>query len=110
MSQLTLSVASATFPEGSASRLIAEFTAANTNFTELYAADVAEAARATAAEALKATKVIPTYTVTTVPAASANTRVLIHVSDGSAGAPCLALSDGTNWKVVATYGATISAT
>ena len=31
------------------------------------------------------------------------------VSDGNAGATCLALSDGSNWKVIA-LGATISAT
>lgn len=41
-----------------------------------------------------------TYTVATVPAAAANARVLIYVSNGAAGAPVVAFSDGTNWKRV----------
>jgi len=39
-----------------------------------------------------------TYTVATVPAAASNARVLIYVSNGAAGAPIVAFSDGTNWK------------
>jgi hypothetical protein len=41
-----------------------------------------------------------TYTVATVPAAASNARVLIYVSNGAAGAPVVAFSDGTNWKRV----------
>jgi len=37
------------------------------------------------------------YTFAARPAASAYPSHLIHVSDGNAGAPCLAVSDGTNW-------------
>ena len=32
-----------------------------------------------------------------------------YVSNGNAGSPCLAMHDGSNWKVIATLGATISA-
>lgn len=38
-----------------------------------------------------------TFTVATVPTASSNTGGLIYVSNGAAGAPVLAFSDGTNW-------------
>jgi len=37
-------------------------------------------------------------TVATVPSAAANTGAIIYVSDGAAGSPVLAFSDGTNWK------------
>lgn len=48
-------------------------------------------------------------TVATAPSASkAGAGAIIYVSNGNAGAACLAVSDGTNWKVVA-LGATISA-
>jgi len=49
-----------------------------------------------------------TFTVATAPAASANVGRVIYLSNGSAGSPCAAISDGTNWKVVA-IGATIAA-
>ena len=40
-------------------------------------------------------------TVATAPNASANgAGSVIFVSNGSTGTPCLAVSDGTNWKVV----------
>jgi len=48
-----------------------------------------------------------TFTVAAVPAAAANVGRVIYVSNGSAGAPCAAISDGTNWKVVA-IGANIA--
>jgi predicted Zn-dependent protease len=32
-----------------------------------------------------------------------------YVSNGNAGSPCLAMHDGSNWRVIATLGATISA-
>lgn len=41
-------------------------------------------------------------------AATAGAGAIIYVSNGNAGAACLAVSDGTNWKVVA-LGATIAA-
>jgi hypothetical protein len=37
------------------------------------------------------------YTVATVPSAAAYPSHLIHVSNGDSGAPCLAVSNGTNW-------------
>ena len=40
---------------------------------------------------------LPGFTVATVPSASANPRVAIYVSNGAAGSPVLAFSDGTNW-------------
>lgn len=45
---------------------------------------------------------IPTYTVATVPsAATAGAGAIIYVSNGLAGAPTVAVSDGTNWKSAA---------
>lgn len=40
---------------------------------------------------------LPTYTVSTVPSASANPRALIYVSNEAGGA-VVAFSDGTNWR------------
>lgn len=40
---------------------------------------------------------LQTYTVATVPAAASHTGRLIYVSDGAAGNPIVAFSDGTNW-------------
>ena len=41
---------------------------------------------------------LPTYTVATAPAADeAGAGTAIYVSDGLAGAACLAVSDGTDW-------------
>lgn len=37
------------------------------------------------------------FTVATVPAAASYKGCIIYVSDGDAGADCLARSDGTNW-------------
>ena len=52
---------------------------------------------------------VPTYTVAGAPSAStAGAGTLIYVSNGAAGSPILAFSDGTNWKRSDT-GATISA-
>lgn len=47
------------------------------------------------------------YTVATLPAASANAGRLVRVTNGNAGADTVAMSNGTNWKVVA-LGATVS--
>ena len=40
---------------------------------------------------------LTTYTVAGAPSASANARRVIYVSNGAAGSPVLAFSDGTNW-------------
>jgi hypothetical protein len=40
---------------------------------------------------------LPIYTVATVPAAAANTGRQIYVSNGAAGQPVVAFSNGTNW-------------
>lgn len=44
--------------------------------------------------------VLPTYTVATVPAVAA-AGTIIYVSDGLAGAPTIAVSNGTNWMSAA---------
>ena len=46
-----------------------------------------------------------TFTVATVPAASANLGGMIYVSNGAAGNPIIAFSDGTNWLRVDTRAA-----
>lgn len=52
---------------------------------------------------------VPTYTVASAPSASAaGAGTLIYVSNGAAGSPILAFSDGTDWKRSDT-GATIAA-
>jgi hypothetical protein len=40
---------------------------------------------------------IPTYTVATAPSAAGLTGTLIYVSNGLAGAPTVAVSNGTDW-------------
>lgn len=45
---------------------------------------------------------LPTYTVATVPAASAHTGAMIYVSNGAAGLPVVAFSDGASWLRVDT--------
>lgn len=40
---------------------------------------------------------VPTYTVATAPSAAGLAGAVIYVSDGLAGDPCLAVSDGTDW-------------
>lgn len=49
------------------------------------------------------------YTVATVPDAASFKQCIIYVSNGSAGNPCIAVSDGSVWKVTG-GGTTISAT
>ena len=46
------------------------------------------------------------YNVAGVPSAASGGK-LIWVTDGNSGAPTVAVSDGSNWKVIA-FGATIS--
>lgn len=50
-----------------------------------------------------------TYTVAGLPTAADRPRALCWVSDGDAGQPCLAVSDGTAWRRIA-LGAAVSAT
>lgn len=40
---------------------------------------------------------LTSYTVSNAPSASANARRLIYVSNGAAGSPVVAFSNGTNW-------------
>lgn len=48
---------------------------------------------------------LATYTVATVPAAADNTGAMIYVSNGAAGSPIVAFSDGTDWLRVDTAAA-----
>ena len=50
---------------------------------------------------------LPTYTVASAPAATGLAGTLIYVSNGLAGAPCVAVSNGTNW--ISPAGTTIAA-
>lgn len=65
-------------------------------------------AEITAELATKQPRTGNTFTVATAPDAAANVGRVIYVSNGSAGAPCAAISDGVNWKVLA-LGANIAA-
>lgn len=51
---------------------------------------------------------LPTYTVAAAPSAAGIAGSIAYVSDGAAGDPILAFSDGTDWKRSDT-GATIAA-
>ncbi len=58
---------------------------------------------------IEAGPVLPTYTVAGLPAATgANARRMVWVSNGNAGAACLAISNGTNWLRVG-LGAAVAA-
>ena len=52
------------------------------------------------ADVVKASAVVvlPTYTVAGLPDAADWTGGVVYVSNGAAGSPILAFSDGTNWK------------
>jgi hypothetical protein len=50
---------------------------------------------------------LPAYTVAGAPSAAGLTGTLIYVSNGLAGAPCVAVSNGTNW--ISPAGTTIAA-
>lgn len=41
---------------------------------------------------------LPSFAVADLPTASDYEGQLVYCSDGAAGDPCLAFSDGTNWK------------
>jgi len=49
---------------------------------------------------------LPTFTVATVPSAEDLTGTIVFVSDGLAGSPTIAVSDGTDW--IASDGNAIS--
>lgn len=42
---------------------------------------------------------LATFTVATLPAAADYSGQIVYVSNGQAGTPCLAFSDGTNWQI-----------
>jgi hypothetical protein len=48
-------------------------------------------------KAIAKSHTLSTYTVATLPSAAAHNGRLIWVSNGNAGAPCLAVSNGTAW-------------
>ena len=50
---------------------------------------------------------LPTFTVASAPTATGLTGTLIYVSNGRAGLPTVAVSDGTNW--ISSAGITIAA-
>ena len=53
---------------------------------------------------------VPTYTVATAPSAvTAGAGTIIYVTNGVAGSPGLAFSDGTDWKRADTPATTIAA-
>lgn len=52
---------------------------------------------------------LATYTVATLPAAASYVGALIYVSDGAAGDPIVAFSDGTDWLRVDTKVAVAAA-
>lgn len=62
----------------------------------------------TGSQAVVRALALSTYAVATVPSASANAGRLIYVSNGAAGAPCLAYSNGTSWLRI-TLGAAVAA-
>lgn len=55
-------------------------------------------------------KTLPTYTVAQLPAPASASKGLAYCSNGAAGQPAIVYNNGTAWKVVATLGATASAT
>lgn len=48
-----------------------------------------------------------TFAVATLPPAAANVGRSVYCTDGAAGSPCLAISNGTNWLRV-TLGAAVA--
>lgn len=52
---------------------------------------------------------LATYTVATVPSAADSTGAMIYVSNGAAGSPIVAFSDGTDWLRVDTAAAVAAA-
>lgn len=87
--------------------LRAEFTAVEA--AAVAGSETAQTAAEAAQAAAEATLTDNAFTVATLPAAASSDGRMVYCSDGSAGSPCAAISDGTNWKVIA-IGATVSAT
>lgn len=52
---------------------------------------------------------LPSYAVSELPAAVGNSGRAVYCTNGNAGQPCLAVSNGTSWMRVA-LGAAVSAT
>lgn len=50
---------------------------------------------------------LKSYLLADLPSAVANPYAVVYCLNGNAGSACVAVSDGTNWKVVA-LGATVS--
>jgi hypothetical protein len=75
-----------------------------TNSTQLASTAFVKIA-ADAAAAASQPKTGNIFAVATLPAAASNVGRVVYCSDGNAGAPCAAISDGTHWKVIA-LGAT----
>lgn len=40
---------------------------------------------------------LPSYAVAALPAAASNSGRIVHCTNGAAGSPCLAYSNGTSW-------------
>jgi hypothetical protein len=51
----------------------------------------------TGTRSINASKALTSSTVAALPAASANTGRLLYCTNGAAGSPCLAYSNGTSW-------------
>jgi hypothetical protein len=58
--------------------------------------------------AIEAANTLGSYAVAGVPSAATYTGRIIYVSNGAAGSPCLAYSNGTNWLRI-TLGAAVAA-
>lgn len=59
--------------------------------------------------AVTGTVQLPTYTVASAPAATSIAGTMIYVSNGAAGSPVVAFSNGTNWLRVDTLAAIAAA-
>lgn len=57
--------------------------------------------------ALASAVTMDSYAVAGLPAASAHTGKLVHCSNGAAGQPCLAYSNGTSWVRIV-FGAAVN--
>lgn len=57
---------------------------------------------------IEAGPVLPSFAVADLPDAAENEGRLVHCSDGAAGSPCLAHSNGTDWLRI-TLGAAVAA-
>lgn len=81
--------------------------AINIMFAELYGAGTTAFATTDDAVTVDRALGLKAYTVETAPEVGA-AGTMIFVTDGDGGSPCLAISDGTDWKAVA-LGSAIAA-